>query len=188
MVTFNTIDDLERTGYWQQAKNLLYRDFLEKPGPEIVIRLGFICWYVPLEFGCIDVSEPFDRDSFTECLKEVTIYALGHYSDETDVLFFFGYMISLAAWYWCNPNPETGEFSDDVIDLEQRATAMLAKAHQLKPDNPIFTMVYLANICKIGAAYIKACKISRQIVQQRFIGAGEFDSYFRQVLTHHIEE
>jgi hypothetical protein len=180
---FNTIDELEKAGLWQQAKNLLYKSFLENPNPAIVIRLCFICWYVLVEYGVIDIRESIDRDSFEECLKEVTAFALDRYNDNANVLFYLGYMISLSAWLWVDRNLKDKEFSDVVLNWERHATQMLAKSQELEPDDPIFRMAYLANIGKTGDAYIKACKLSRLIVQQRFSGTGEFDAYFRQVLT-----
>lgn len=145
------------------------------PDQQTVIMLGFVCWYALIEWGVIRFAEPVDEDDLATCLSTVTSCAIEHYGDDPEVLFHYGYILSIIAGLYFT--------SEDAGAWLQRATAMLAKAHHLKPDDPVYTMVYLADIGEIGDAYTQACKRSQQIVQQRYAGEGVFDTYFRGVLT-----
>lgn len=50
--------------------------------------------------GTVINAENIDYDKFTKILHEVTDYSLKNLSDDSDVLWIFGYMISLFLHYF----------------------------------------------------------------------------------------
>ena len=60
---------------------------------------------------------------------------------------------------------------------------MLAFAAQSEPDNPIYLMVHLANSGDDQRKYEYYCQKALPLVNQKYSGKGEFNLYFRQVLS-----
>lgn len=82
-------------------------------------------------------------------------------------------MVSLAPWF----------FSERVEEWEEKAREMLFYAKNQEPNNPIYQMVYLGNINADDKEYLQWCKKAKPLVRSLYSGKGEFNLYFRQVLT-----
>ena len=173
MLNLEDIERLEECGLWQSALQGIAKSFEQRPDRETAIRLLFVSWYVLVEWPCIDSEENLDNDLFEFWLKKVSSYLVSNYSSDSKVNFYHGYMISISPWF----------FSKDVDFWEKRASNMLARAAQSEPDNPIYQMVYLANTGDEGNDYKHYCEIARPIVKDIYSGKGEFNQYFRDVLS-----
>ena len=173
-------DGLESAGRWLEAAELWRGRYADAHDPEAAIRLAFVCWYVLVEHGCIpdaDGLRDVDFARLESVLQKVTTEALAIHADDPDVLFHFGYMASLFPWCF-DPN--------DVSGWERRASEMLRRAWDIRPDDPVFEMVYLGDLPlpeRPEEPYRAACRRARPVVPARYVGDGEFDGYFRQVLT-----
>lgn len=173
-------DQLETSGRWRAAADFWRQRYSETNDPEAAVRLAFVCWYVLAEHGCIlDVEGLGDEDfaRFEATLHEVMADALTRHTNNADVLFHFGYMAALFPWYFD---------SDDVSGWEQRASELLRRASEMRPDNPVFEMAYLSDLPESERPeerYKAACRRARPVVAARYDGEGEFDDYFGQVLN-----
>lgn len=167
------VEELEDSGLWLSALNILNREMDEHPNKAVAIRLAFVCWYTLIEWGCLDLNEKADQQEFESRLKTITNFLLENYYREADVNFYLGYMISLCPWL----------FSEKVDEWESKAQDMLACAVRKEPANAVYQMVYLANRNSSGCEYSKWCEKAKPLVEKEFEGNGEFNLYFRQVLS-----
>ena len=173
MSNFQHIEELEELGMWQSALVKLNRKLESEPNKEVAIRLLFVCWYTLIEWGCLELNEEAENEMFQDSLKVVTGFLLENYSSDPEVNFYLGYMVSLAAWL----------FSERVEEWEEKARQMLSYAKNQEPNNPIYQMAYLGNINADDEEYLQWCKKAKPLVQSLYSGKGEFNLYFRQVLT-----
>ena len=173
MNTLSKIDDLEDNGLWKSALDLASDEIVKKPSKEIAIRRAFICWYVLIEWGCIGMNEPCDSEEFENGLVIATEYLLKQHPNDAEVNFYLGYMVSIAPWL----------FGSDADAWESKATTMLSLASKSEPNNAIYQMVYMGNQLSTGKEYDTWCKKAEPMVSNIYRGKGEFNLYFRQVLT-----
>lgn len=165
------INELENYQKWNEVKCSLEHLWLtHKDNIEIASHLGCICWYVLVFWERIDNSTLDERD-FIKTLTEVTEYGLISFTDKPEFLWKFGYMIKLFPYYF-----------GDYEKWEKIGQQLIEKAHELKPEDPVITMIYLNDDSL--SEYKEACvKVSEQL-PSRFSGTGVIDKYFRSVLNH----
>jgi len=173
MINMKTIEQFEDQALWQSALEVAADSFQQRPEKDTAIRLLFVCWYVLVEWPCIESEEELHNESFEHWLIKVTSYLITNFSNDAKVNFYLGYMISISPWF----------FSKDVESWEQRANDMLEVATQLESTNPIYQMVYLASIEDEGSDYEHYCELARPLVNDMYSGLGEFNQYFRDVLS-----
>lgn len=173
MLNWAEIDKLEESQKWCDAKYATLKRWYEDiMNSYSLIRLGFLCWYIIVEWGCIDTTGMSEED-FSNCeavLKEVTEFGINNFADDPEFLWIFGYMITLFPWYF-----------GDHLEWEKKGTDMLAFAHHLKPEDPVITMVCLNG--QPERQYQDACQNSKALLTTRFQGVGVMSTYFRQVLN-----
>lgn len=165
-------DELEEQGKWDEAKDYMLSEWKKDPQDlKKFIRLGFLCWYVVVEWGCIDTTD-IDYDKYENMLKKLTNFGLNNF-DDADFLWTFGYIISLFPFYF-------GEYEE----WESKVGEVLEKAHNLRPDDPVIKLVYLGskNDAQYKKEYQATCHIVAPILKSRFRGNGEMQQYFREVL------
>lgn len=168
---------MEAAAYWQREYDATY-------SPEAAVRLAFVCWWVLLEHGCIPMAEPLTEKDFAHLgatLTAVADDALARHEEDPHVLFHFGFMASLVPWYFAPNGPD-----DAVTAWEERARAMLRRAHRLRPDDAAYEVGFRGNRVETEeerGAYEEARRRAYVGVQKRYGGAGEFDLYFRGMLA-----
>ena len=177
MSIIERIENFEDKGLWKSALDILNTEMNKEPSKEISIRRVFVCWYVLVESCCIELNEPCELEIFEENLRTATEYLLKHFSEDAEANFYLGYMISIASWL----------FHKNADKLESKAKRMLAFAARAEPENPIYEMVYLGNKSSNEKGYWEACNRAAPMVEKLYKGKGkgkgEFNLYFRQVLT-----
>jgi hypothetical protein len=173
MSIFGEIEELEEKGMWQSALLQLNRQLDISPSKRTAIRLLFVCWYALIEWGCLEFNEEVESEIFETQLKAVTGFLLKNYPNDPEVSFYLGYMSSLSAWF----------FSEKVEEWEEKARQMLSYAKEEEPNNAIYQMVYFGNIEADDKKYAYWCKQAKPLVEKLYSGKGEFNLYFRHVLT-----
>jgi hypothetical protein len=173
MSIFGKIEELEEKGMWQSALFQLNRKLEISPSKQTAIRLLFVCWYALIEWGCLEFNEEAESEIFETQLKAATGFLLKNHPNDPEVNFYLGYMISLSAWF----------FSEKVGEWEEKARQMLSYAKEEEPNNAIYQMVYFGNIKADDEKYAYWCKQAKPLVKELYSGKGEFNLYFRQVLT-----
>ncbi|QEK13136.1 hypothetical protein FQB35_12855 [Crassaminicella thermophila] len=170
---WNEADILEKNQQWNEARTYIYTKWMENQlDLKVTIRLGFLCWYILVEWDCIN-SEGVNQEKFENSLKEVTQFGLMNFSEEIEFLWIFGYMISMFPYYF-----------GDYEEMEQLGIEMLRKAHHLDTSDSIVKMVYLGhNYNENPKEYEKSCKMSKLLIVDRFKGEGILAEYFREVLN-----
>ncbi|WP_100334107.1 hypothetical protein [Bacillus alkalisoli] len=173
-------DELEKQEKWYEAKNYMYLEWKnDQKDLKKFIRLSFLCWYVVVEWGCIETTDLL-HEEYENLLKELTIHGFRKYSDQPDFLWTFGYMISMFPYYF-------GEHEE----WENIGKEMLAKAYHLRPSDLISKMVYLGILdsSKLDndTAYKKACLEVSPILSLTFRGEGAFQRYFKEVLEFNTD-
>lgn len=166
------VDKLEEQETYGEALGKLYALWQGNPADEkLLIRLGFLAWYVIVEWPLIPHKDLAYKD-FEGVLHEVTTYGLKHMSDSKAFNWVMGYMISLFPYHF-----------GDYEEKEKQGVAMLEKAHHMDEDDPIIKMLYLGHQHKSHPeAYREACQRSKVLISERFKGCGALASYFREVL------
>lgn len=169
---FEEIEELEDKGMWTPALELIKSQHELNPSKQTAIRLLFVCWYVLIEWGYLKLYAD-EYDNFDINLKKVTEFLFCNYEDDVEVNFYLGYMISMSAW----------DFSDNVAEWEKKADELLAYAVEKETNNPIYQMIYFANTDFGSEEYKYWCEQAKPLVQKLYSGKGEFNLYFRQVLS-----
>jgi hypothetical protein len=167
-------DQLEAEGHWNRARDYMLAEWKAEPhSKKKLIRLSFLCWYVLVEWQCLDLSD-LDYDEYINLLRELTDFGLVHFHEDAEFLWVFGYMSSLFAYCF-------GEYEE----WEQKGLAMLERAFELEPNDPVTTMLFLGSKARDTGkqkAYEEACQDAAVTLSARFKGNGEMQQYFRHVL------
>ena len=168
-------DELEKQEKWNEAKTFMHLEWKrDQKDLKKFIRLSFLCWYVVVDWGCIDTTD-LQHEEYENLLKELTNHGLANNSEHPEFLWTFGYMISMFPYYF-------GEHEE----WENIGREMLSKAYHLRPSDPIIKLVYLGShdSSKLdnGAMYKTACLEVAPILSLTFKGDGAFQRYFKEVL------
>lgn len=163
-----SIYELENLQKWNEVKSSLKQLWTTQKGDiEIATHLGSICWYMLVFWERIDNSA-LDENELMKILIEVTEFGWINFYDEPEFLWKFGYMIKLFPYYF-----------GDYEKWKNMGFQLIEKAHKLKPDDPVITMIYLNDDSLVE--YKEACiKVNEQLLS-RFNGIGVMDKYFRKV-------
>ena len=173
MLSIEEIEILEDESKWEQAREALLERYRTNPTDlQNVIRLGFLSWYVLVEWGCIQITEDMDTQIYQAILIEVTETGFNNFNGNPDFLWCFGYMIFLFPYYF-------GEFKQ----WEQMGKEMTKKAYE-KTKDPMLKMIYLGcDVKQDLKGYYDACNEARPLAADRFSGNGVLNHYFAQVLN-----
>jgi hypothetical protein len=168
------VDTLEAKRKWKEAKDYMLSEWKrDSQNLKKFIRLGFLCWYVVVEWACIDKTN-LKHDEYEHMLKELTNFGLNNFESDADFLWTFGYMISLFPFYF-----------GDYEEWEVKGYKMLEKAYKLRPNDPVIKLIYFGS--KLDAKHKKeyqdTCHIVTPILKSRFRGDGGLQQYFKQVLN-----
>ena len=167
------VEELEDKGQWQSAIAWLEDALIFGRDKDIEIRYCFICWYVLIEYGRLSSHKKLSAEEYELKLRKVSDVLITTYRNDAEVNFYLGYMGSLASWL----------FTDDCDAWEARSTQMLQFSACKEADNPIYQMVYLANVDGDKEDYQKWCELAKPIVTKKYFGKGQFNAYFSQVLS-----
>ncbi|MCB8948471.1 MAG: hypothetical protein H6653_10700 [Ardenticatenaceae bacterium] len=173
MLSIEEIEILEDEFKWEQAREaLLERYRTNLMDLQNVIRFGFLSWYVLVEWGCIQITEDMNTQTYQAILGEVTEAGFNNFNENPDFLWCFGYMIYLFPYYF-------GEFNL----WQKKGINMLKKAYE-KTKDPMLKMIYLGcDVQQDLKGYYDSCNEARLLVVNRFSGNGTFNHYFVQVLN-----
>ncbi len=167
------VDTLENKDEWNEAKSLLINNWNQNPDDlKTVIRLGFLCWYVLVEEGPLNIQEEdVDFDELETILRQVTDFGLANFGTNEDFLWCFGYMISLFPYYF-------GEFNY----WEEKGIFMLKRAYDICPDEPVYKYSYLGSFTNSDEKQLKDEFQKVQVVlKNKFQGNGALSEYFKSV-------
>lgn len=168
-------DDLEEKQKWGQAISELKQRWIANKGIKEAIKLGFLCWYVIVEEHCIN-TEDVDIEDARENLKYITRYSIDTYSGDIDILWIYGYMISMF--------PEQFESLGDYLSVQQIGIDMITKAHMLRPDDSIIELIFMGSKkIKDINKYEQVCKKVIPLLDEKFDGSGILSVYFKEVLN-----
>ncbi len=173
MIHCEEIEVLEDELKWEQAREALLERYRTNPDDlQNVIRLGFLSWYVLVEWGCIHVTENMNQRTYQAILQEVTQTGFENFPDKSDFLWCFGYMIYLFPYYF-------GDFDQ----WQQKGIEMTKQAYE-KTKDPMLKMIYLGcDVKRDLRGYYDACNEARPLVADRFSGNGVLNHYFAAVLN-----
>jgi len=164
---FDEINSLENKQEWQAAKDILFKEWSKnKDDLSILIRLGTLCWYVLVFWERINTNGANETD-FYNTLDIVTSYGLDKFSDNTEFLWIFSYMISSFPYYF-----------GDYCEYENLAKKMIEKAHKLSPNDPLITMLLLNDE---SDEYYALCKEVANSLKDRFKEDNSINRYFKNV-------
>lgn len=164
------VDILEEQQRWNEAKALLIKNWRKNPNDlKASIRLGFLCWYMLVEEGPLAIKD-VDFDKVQTVLNEVTHFGLAHFMTNEDFLWCFGYMISLFPHY----------FGDDEY-WEEKGIAMLKRAYERCPDEPVYRYSYLGSFSKPDEKLEEEFYQVQAVLEERFQGEGVLSGYFKSV-------
>jgi hypothetical protein len=169
-------DELEKQEKWNEAKNFMFLQWKKDPQDhKKFIRLGFLCWYVVVEWGCIDTTD-LKHEEYENMLKELTKIGFEKFSNNPDFLWTFGYMISLFPYYF-------GEYEE----WEDKGKQMLKSSYCFRPNDLIIKLVFLGSLDikskEENKEYEETCRKVFPILSSTFRGDGELQRYFREVLN-----
>ncbi|MDH5434337.1 MAG: hypothetical protein OEY19_10365 [Gammaproteobacteria bacterium] len=173
MNIIDKINDLEDKGLWKTALLTLALSMEQNPDQTKAYRLLFICWHTLIEWGHLNLNEDAESELFEEHLKKITDTILDKYMNDPEVNFYLGYMFSIVSYY----------YSQNHDLWEKKSGQMLEFAATSEPNNEIFQMVNLGNKNGHNEQYLKYCKLARPKVSALYSGKGQFNLYFRQVLS-----
>lgn len=132
MDIFDEVETLENKQEWQTAKDTLFKQWNNnKDNLSVLIRIGTLCWYVLVFWERIRTND-VDKIDFNNTLDIVTNYGIDKFNDNTEFLWIFGYMILLFPYYF-----------GDYCEYEYKGKKMIEKAHNLNPNDPLITMLFL---------------------------------------------
>jgi len=176
MLSIEEIEVLEDESKWEQAREALLERYRANPNDlQTVIRLGFLSWYVLVEWGCIHVTEDMNQRTYQTILDEVAHTGFDNFSDNADFLWCFGYMIFLFPYYF-------GDFDQ----WQQKGIEMTKQAYE-KMKDPMLKMIYLGcDVTRDLRGYYDACYEARPLVATRFSGNGVLNHYFATALNRQI--
>lgn len=173
------VDELESQEKWNEVKLLLIETWRQNPDDlKVLIRLGFFCWYLLVEEVTVGVKD-VDLDELETVLNEVTHVGLAAFMHNEDFLWIFGYMISLFPYYF-----------GDYEEWEEKGEAMLRRAHELRPNEPVYRYSYLASfieIIEIIEQHEEAFYQVQAVLEDRFQGEGLLSTYFKEIWQSQIE-
>ncbi len=173
------VDTLENKGEWNEAKSLLIENWNQNPNDlKTVIRLGFLCWYVLVEEGPLNIQEEdVDFDELETILHQVTDFGLANFGANEVFLWSFGYMISLFPYYF-------GEFDY----WEEKGFSMLKRAYEICPGEPVYKYSYLASFSNSDEKQYNDVIQKLQVgLKNKFQGNGALSEYFKEVLRYEYE-
>lgn len=170
------VDALEAQRKYREALDYMVHNLKTHPDDlKGFIRLGFLCWYIPVEWGILPDGDLTDED-YKECqsrLRELTDFGLKTYRSHPEFLWIFGYMISLF--------PEVFVDSHDA-EAEMGGIKMLEAARVRRPEDPIIQLVISgARENEVEGSSGLNEQVAR-LLPERFKGTGEMQQYFREVL------
>ena len=119
---------LEQKGQWKDAVVFVRRVIEEHPeDAEPYVRALYLLLNLLLEEDY--ASHDLEHDSLAEMLKQYFDSSYGKFNNNAEYLFFIGYFMGLAEWY----------FGQETLDLGHE---MLQKATKLEPDNLLYEWAY----------------------------------------------
>ncbi len=131
----------------------------------------FYLWYVNVEYFPLDLSEFIQKHKLDEKLKEVAELGFNYFGELAEFQFFAGYTINLFPYYY-----------GDYEEWEQRGYELLKSAHELEPDNQIFSISYQGSSYGSTHYYNLAKQKATEKVKETFTGKGFLNRYFTDVL------
>lgn len=119
---------LESNKYWDDAVVLIKRAAERNPDDvEVCTRAIYLLVNLLLEEDF--VAHNLEHDSLARMLKQYFDYSHKRFGDNAEYLFFTGYFMGLAEWY----------FGQDTLDLSHQ---MLKKATEIEPENTLYEWAY----------------------------------------------
>jgi hypothetical protein len=166
------VDQLEQKEDWNEARDYMYNEWKkEKLNLKKYLRLSFLCWYIVVESGCLNDSTINDAE-YEYLLMEIKDFGFKHFSQDSEFLWVYGYMISLFPYYF-------GEYEE----WEEKGNQMIYKAYKLNSQDPIVKYIYIRSFPSSivpGAREIE--QVVNKLLPERFKGNGQLQSYFKEVL------
>lgn len=166
--SWKEVDQLEEEEKWFEAYHYMKEEWNHNPTFKTTARLSFFCWQMIEEWGFYP-DTGLDYDELQNTLRELTEYGLRNYKDEPEYLWILGYMSSIIPYPF-----------GDYEEWEEKGVFFLKRAHELKPDDPIFSFFYKGDRLS-KREYQKEKLALVPIIRQRFQGNGVLQSYFREI-------
>lgn len=119
---------LESDKRWDDAVVLIKRTTASNPDDvEVYIRAIYLLLNLLLEEDY--AAHNLEHDSLARMLKQYFDYSYKRFGDNAEYLFFIGYFMGLAEWY----------FGQNTLELPYR---MLKKAMEIQPENTLYEWAY----------------------------------------------
>ena len=164
------VDTLEKQERWNEAILLLENSWRQNPNDlKTTIRLGFICWYILVEEGPLEIKN-IDLEKLETLLNEVTQFGLTNFITNKDFLWCFGYMMSLFPYFF-----------GDYEFWEEKGILMLKTAYELCPDDPIYKYTYSGSYSNKERKLKKELHHVQAVLEERFQGEGVLSEYFKEI-------
>lgn len=164
------VDTLESQGKWNEAKELLTKQWSLNPDVKATIHLVFFCWYLLVEDGPLGLDADIDFNGLESLLHQVTAVGLANFMDKEDFLWNFGYIITLFPYYF-------GEYEL----WEEKGEELLKKAHMRNPDEPVYKYSYLWSLPISRDKNDDEFEELRAVLEEQFQGEGVLSRYFKSV-------
>lgn len=183
---WEAIDALEVEEKYAEALTLMVIEWEKHPEDlKVVIRLGFLCWYLIVEAGVLG-GDGLDAHGIIECEKlfsELVHFGQATFPDDREFLWTFGYMISLFPEFFdLSALIASGNYGEDPHEAGNK---MIEKAHILHPEDEIIQLIYLYNSPGLmkSQEYKELCEEVAVQLPFKFQGKGEMQQYFKVVLN-----
>ena len=183
---WEAIDALEVEEKYAEALTLMVIEWEKHPEDlKVVIRLGFLCWYLIVEAGVLG-DDGLDAHGIIECEKlfsELAHFGQVTFPDDREFLWTFGYMISLFPDFFdLSALIAAGNYGEDQYELGEK---MIERSYTLQPEDKIIQLIYLYNGPALSKSqeYKELCEEVALQLPVKFQGKGEMQQYFREVLN-----
>lgn len=171
-----TIMSYEQKGDWNKCIEYLKKKISSNPKDKsILCRLAAQNWYVLSFWHCCMPKEYLERSFFEKNLEDAFTMAMQNWSDDSDILWLFGY-------FMCINQVDFSFISTDVREVENKGCELIRKAYLNNPQNPLAEILYLSEFDN-KQEYNKAKKKIKKNIEEYFSGQSEIDQYFVEIFT-----
>lgn len=163
-------DALECQGRWDEAVELAYQN---RNQTDALCRCIFYGWYLDLESYSIK-PEP-SKESIEKAQKYLElVFPEAMNSEKPEVLMEIGYGMNIVCYL----------FPGDPSENDRRYTSILKRALELNPNDPVCEWFYKGSFPR-ARVIDPDMELDRwyELVSIRYPGKGEYDKYFRSMLT-----
>ena len=174
METLKNILEIEDKSDFDKAFELYDELYQNNPTDfEIWKHFYFFLW-TAIE----DASSEFhERINLRQKLQEMYDEGKQRFQEQTEFKFIAGWTVSLFPY-------EYGDYEE----MEKEGKELLRQAHQEKPDDKVYKMVFLGSFDSNKEEYRQAELEASPVVLNRFQGSGLLNRYFRQVLDRNSKK